>query len=290
MTTPWYMLALLSALCIAAMTVLNKKTLRREHTLEFCASRGLVKLIMGGVLIIILELSIKWLDLLIIYGVSVLATIGIRNLMKATKHMDVSITAPLSNLSPLLLLVIAYFVLGESPTLNQLAGILLIIAGAYVLQVDRVSHDLLEPLKHFAKNHYMHLLIGSMIVFSITATLDRWILSHKLDAITYMVWLWVLVGVNFIIIESHKHGFMEIIYDLRRDWKTLVPLGALTFLANFFYLNAAAVQNIAVVIGLKRSQSLFVTLTAGLFFRETHILSKSIASLIMIGGIFLMII
>jgi len=283
------MLALLSALCIAAMTILNKKTLRRQHPLEFCASRGAVKILIGVPIIIILGLKIGLVEGLIVYGVSLLATFGLINLMRATRHLDVSLTAPLSNLSPLLLLTIAYFVLGEVPSKFQLAGIFLIIVGAYVLQVDRVSHNILDPLRHFAKNHYMHLLIVAMIVFSITATFDRWLLSNRLDAITYMAWLWVFVSINHVLLESYKHGFMEIVHDLRRDWRTLVPLGALTFLANFFYLNAAAVQNIAVVIGLKRTHSLFVTMTAGLFFRETHILSKSVASLIMIGGIFLMI-
>jgi len=103
----WYYFALAAAVAIVIRDLAHKKALHYEHTLEMLVTRGLFLIPMLILLGFFIDISLPMGTLPIIYGVSILATAGILLRVKGLRHLDVGKAAPLQNLNPLFLLLVA---------------------------------------------------------------------------------------------------------------------------------------------------------------------------------------
>jgi uncharacterized membrane protein len=75
--------------------------------------------------------------------------------------------------------------------------------------------------------------------------------------------------------------------DLKKEWKFLLLVAILTSLHRWMQGEATALAAVGLVIAIKRSSALFTTVIGGELFKEKDLMRKSIACLIMIGGVFL---
>ncbi|MBC8495487.1 EamA family transporter [archaeon] len=286
MELDWYVYALLSAIFVGIVGIFNKKILNHEHALEFTASRGIFLGVFSLFLIPFVNFGISWKIYLLIYLISLIACVGLLFFMKSVRHGEVSVVAPLTNISPLFLVIIAFFVLNEIPTSKQYIGIFLLVVGAYSLEVGITNKGFIEPIKGFVKSKIVHHLLIALVIFSMTAVLDKMILDKYASIITYLFVFTIFKSINFIIIESYKHGFSEIKNDLKKDFKLLLPDSILLFFGHVFYLLAVAAPgaSISLVIPIKRMSTLFTTIFGGSLFHEKNLLIKVLACIIMIWG------
>ncbi len=283
----WYFFAFVSAILVSIVSILNKKILTHEHALEFSASRGILVFILSLFLIPFVNFNMPWNIYLFIYLVSLMVSAGMIFYFKGMRHGDLSEVAPLMNISPLFLLIIAFFVLGENPTSKQYFGVFLLILGAYSLEVGVANKGFLEPIRMFLKSKVIHNLLFAMIIFSIGATFDKLIITKHTDFLTYFFLFSVFKTFNFIFLETYNNGFSEIVKDLRKDFKILFIDAIVGFFAHLFYLIAVSMPTAAIslIIPIKRTSNLFTTILGGKLFHEQNLLVKILACIIMIWGV-----
>jgi uncharacterized membrane protein len=65
--------------------------------------------------------------------------------VKAIKLSPLSLTIPFLAVSPVFIILIAFILLGEFPDRSGLLGILLIVIGAYLLNIKTTKEDLSRP-------------------------------------------------------------------------------------------------------------------------------------------------
>ena len=67
--------------------------------------------------------------------------------MKAIKVSPLSLTLPFLSLTPVFLIGTSYIILGERPDRSGFIGIVLVVIGAYLLNVHTISKGFFEPFK-----------------------------------------------------------------------------------------------------------------------------------------------
>jgi transporter family protein len=282
----WFIYAFGSAIFIAIAHLLNKKVLKHEHALEFSASRGLLSLILALILIPFINFQIPIAAYFAVFFVAIMVGAGTIFFMKSIRHGDISNITPLTNISPLFLLIIAFFVLGEIPSKRQYIGVFLLLLGTYALEVGVNNKGFLEPIKIFFKSKVIHHMIFAMGIFSITATMDKLIVGSYVNQWTYLFLLMIFRSGFLIAVETYQNSFKEIIKDIKKDFKLLSINSTSLFIADILYLSAVAIPGamISLIIPIKRMSTLFTTMFGGRMFHENNLLVKVLACIIMIWG------
>ncbi|NTU69555.1 EamA family transporter [bacterium] len=287
----WYYLALISACFVALFEITEKKILVREHSFDFLATSSLFMAAMSLPMIFYLDVALPdTKTLLFIFIKSVFAVTSIIFAARSLRHMEVSEYSPLMNMSPIFLFFMSIFFLGETFTLFNVMGLLLIIFGAYIVEL---KGNLLSPLKKMYKDKYIHFLIFSFIFVSLSAIMDRFILLQDVSIEVMFFYNRIFCAVLlFGVVSSLYNGFRDITKVAKRSFVPVLVFSALYMAADYVYYMAVKdpEAKIALIIPMKRMSTLLVTVAGGEFFKEKAIFKKSVACLVMIAGVYFIII
>ena len=287
----WIILALFSAFLTAVVSIIDKKILLREHAMEFSAIFSLTNAILVLFFIPFVDFHIKLADLLFIYLVSWFGTLGFLFSIKAIRHMQLSSLLPFVNFSPVIAALLGVLFLNEVLNLKQWTGIILLLAGGYVLETRNVA-NYREFFRNIIRSKSLHYLFLALLFYSFTAIADRYIITNITDNNTYLFFVLIFIAFNFFLMSSLFYGGIK---DMKRGlvkhWKLFVFAGFLTFIYRVSYIYSLSLANdLASVLSLKRLSILFGVVLAGSFLHEKGLGKKIIATLIMLVGVALLII
>lgn len=222
--------------------------------------------------------------ILVLISSSILNAAGLVTTLKAVKYWDLSVVWPLSSLTIPLLVVTSFFIIWELPNIYWFLWISLIFLWTYFLQIAKSKWWILGPIKALFYDAWAKYMIITSILWSLTASLD------KLWVTQYWVFLWLLYTNIVMLILAlvyayffHRYSFREI-----SNFKNIKKISLVTGLAWWglvIQLFALKYTLAVYVIAIKRASWIFSVLLWALFFKEKNILSKLIASFIMIVGI-----
>src|SRR3989337_736921 len=143
----WVFYALITAFSIATADAISKKALVRSNEYVIAWVRqgySLPFLVVAFFFIDIPPLDKTfWLTLLIVIPLDVTAIILY---IKAISISPLSLTIPFIALSPVFVIITAFVILGELPDISGLIGLLLMVTGAYLLNVRATRHGVLGPI------------------------------------------------------------------------------------------------------------------------------------------------
>ncbi|MBR9692890.1 DMT family transporter [Candidatus Woesearchaeota archaeon] len=286
----WAWFALGAATAVVVRDLAHKKALNAEHALEMVVSRSFFLVPLLFILGFAIDTELPLGTLALVYLVSLIATAGILFRIKGLRHMDVGQAAPLQNINPLFLLLIAALLLGEVPTVFQLVGILLIVFGTYIIEGSDEYPGILGPLKHLKHDKFAWLIILSAFVLSISQTFDKWLISSGVDPFVYFFWIWLFINLNFMLIHFAKFKWHGLKRDVVRDWKWLgIAAGAL-FIQMLCYYKAISLGPVSLVMPINRLSALGLVIIGGKLLHEDGMGRRVLAvSLMVIGAILILI-
>ncbi|RJO60529.1 hypothetical protein C4544_04980 [candidate division WS5 bacterium] len=288
---PWYVIALGSALFVGLYEIAEKKALVKERSLTFLLVSSLVMLALSLPLIFFGHVTAvdprmtMYIFIKCVFAVSLFVLTG-----KAMKHMEISEFAPLMNLSPLILFIPSIFFLQEKLTLVNVFGVLLIVFGAYVVEL---KDGWRTPLKRMLKNKYIHLLFLAFIFNALSATMDKFILVKQINVDTFFLYNRFFIALLLLgayLIFKDKNDSMKVTFK-RSFWWILIA--AVLFMgADYVYFSAVAIPAaaIALIIPLKRTGTLVATVLGGEMMKEDNLVRKAVACVIMIAGVTLIVV
>ena len=287
----WIVLALFSAFLTAVVSIIDKKILLREHAMEFSAIFSLTNAILVLFFIPFVDFHIKLADLLFIYFISWFGTLGFLFSIKAIRHMQLSSLLPFVNFSPVIAAFLGVLFLNEVLNLKQWTGIILLLAGGYVLETRNVA-NYREFFRNIIRSKSLHYLFLALLFYSFTAIADRYIITKITDNNTYLFFVLIFIAFNFFLMSSLFYGGIK---DMKRGlvkhWKLFVFAGFLTFIYRVSYIYSLSLaDDLASVLSLKRLSVLFGVVLAGSFLHEKGLGKKIIATLIMLVGVALLVI
>lgn len=170
----WSVFAALTACFEACKDVASKQALRQLD--EYAVTGGMMACSVVVLLPVVLLQGVP--PLTSTFWVA-LGTGGLLNIwafslyVRAIKVADLSLTVPLVTLTPLFMLVTSPLIVGEYPTLADGLGVVLLIAGAYLLNLRERRYGYLEPLKTLWRNPGSRMMLGVAVLWSVTSNIDK---------------------------------------------------------------------------------------------------------------------
>ncbi len=216
-----------------------------------------------------------------------LATSGSLNILAislyahALKHSDLSVTLPMIAFSPLFLLVSGPIIVGEFPSAGGVVGVLLVVAGSYLLNIRERRQGYLAPYKALLRERGPQFMLGVALIWGVAATIDKvgvqnsspvfWIASSNTV---------VSLGLTPLLLRSGAN-----IRHLRVAWPYLLIIGFFAGLALMFQMMAIELTLVAYVISVKRLSIMLGVLSGFLLFREQNIRARLAGVSVMLLGV-----
>ena len=211
---------------------------------------------------------------LVIAGTSIL-------IAKAFKESEASIVTPIFAISPVLVLFTSFIILGETPSLKGLAGVIMIAFGAYTLKIEE-SHGLLEPLRKLFVERGVQLITVVVFIYSITANIDK-IGVNMSSPVMWPLTVYTLSSLFMLPLMMKKSPDWK--SKMKGDWKMLSLLGMLGGTSIIFQMAAFELTLVSYVVSIKRL-SIPVTVILGylLLNEKDGIKGRIAGSIIMAAG------
>jgi drug/metabolite transporter (DMT)-like permease len=295
---PWYGLAVVAAFFIGSSTILKKRVLFHEHALEFLTVFFLFSTL--SLLPFIEEVSFSHTSAMwfLVISKSIIMALGVLYVTKALRHLDISIVQPLFNINLILVLALAFFILGERITLMQSGGVLLVMIGAYLLGINHRTHHFLAPFKAFGNKHYKQIVVG-VIFLAVSVLMDRLILHPELfgirgvglDEITFLFFYKLVAAIFLILFLFAKYdGKATLKHALKNGWVFILLASLFDNAGQFFYFSSVSLASISVVLPIARLHTLYSAIVGGEMYHEKNLVIKSVATVVMIAGAWLIIV
>ena len=280
----WFIYAFVCAISLATADALSKKVLD-DNTDPYIIAWVRTGYATPFVAVIIPFIDIPELDsvFFVITFLSVqLDIIAVLLYIRAIKVSPLSLALPFLSLTPIFLIVTSYVILGEKPDKFGFIGIILVIIGAYLLNVHTISQGFLAPFKAIAKEKGSVLMIIVAFIFSIGACLGKIAVQHSSPEFFSVIYIFLLSLFLFIIISFKSKHFLS------KSISRPIPfifIGLLIAIMIITHLKAINLIEVSYMVSVKRLSILFGVLYGVMFFKETNIKEKFLGATVMVSGI-----
>ncbi|MGD2019948.1 MAG: DMT family transporter [Thiohalocapsa sp.] len=300
----WLLLALLSAAALASADAATKAWLR-DYT---AAEVSVVRFSVSGLLLAPLLIGMPapwslpapfwgWLAAMLPLEIAAMLLY-----MAAIRDHPLSLTLPYLAFTPVFVLGIAYWLLGEQVSVLGALGVLLVVAGAWLLNV---RHARLADVRSWAvplaaifwePGSRMMLLVA--LIYGFTATMGKAVLDY-LPASHFGPFYFLVLGLTMPLVWAlpmrigQKAGAASPSLRLAlfgpggllRRPRAVLAVAALHGLMAYTHFLAIARVEVAYMLAVKRTSLLFGILYGALVFGETGLRSHLAAGALMVAGV-----
>ncbi|MDR4503606.1 MAG: DMT family transporter [Candidatus Scalindua sp.] len=281
----WFAYAFICALSIGTADALTKKALKNNDTYFMAWVRFGFAAPFTIVLIPFVE--IPELDLLFYLTTFLLLPLDIIALLlylKAIRISPLSLTLPFLSLTPVFLIGTSYSILGELPDKTGVVGIILVAAGAYLLNIHAVHQGILGPIRAIGRERGSLLMIIVAFLFSITSNLGKVAVQHSNPAFFTVFYSFLLSISLFLVIQFKTE---RIVSRVASQPLLFLCIGICMAIMMMTHLKAISLVEVSYMISVKRLSLLFGVMYGALFFKERNIRERFLGSVTMILGIIL---
>jgi len=278
-----WLFSLISAFCLATADALTKKYFSHLSSYEM----GLIRLLAVVPWILATLFFIPWVKPDTVFFVSLafglpLEVLAFLSYMRAIKASPLSLSLPFLAFTPIFIILTGWLILGETISWPGLAGIALIVSGAYCLNFSRISRGLLAPFKSILTEPGSRLMLLVAALYSITATLGKLAIKHSNPytfGVTYQLAFTLLIALALPFMPKAS------LRGLRTRPLMAMAIGAVWCVSQFSHWIAISQTQAAYMIALKRTSILFAVLYGAWLFKEEHIRERLLGALIMLSGV-----
>lgn len=207
---------------------------------------------------------------------------------EAFKREEASLISPLRLITPPLVILTGFLVLGEVPSIAGALGILLTVVGLWFL-FDAEARFQNIRLRDLVRRRGVLLGFYGAISFAFSLPFDKKTVTTSSALFAIIVSFTSIAIINFLIafLRRRRNPLTLVKPENRKALFMLPFVHAVASILSYSALNYALV---AYVGSVKRLWSLWAVLFAGAFLKEGNILKKIIATLIMLAGIALTVV
>ncbi len=280
----WFVYAFVCAISLATADALSKKAL--DDNID----PSIVAWVRVGYTVPFMVLIIPFIEKPELDGIFYVAVflaipldiIALLLYMKAIKISPLSLTLPFLSLTPVFLIGTSYIILGERPDNSGFIGIVLVVIGAYLLNVHTISQGLFKPFKAIAKEQGSVLMIVVAFTFSVAACIGKIAVQHS-DPIFFSVIYSFLLSLFLFLVVSFR---AKRLYSKVISRPVLFLLiGLLITIMMITHVKAINLVEVAYMISVKRLSILFGVIYGVTFFKETNIKERLLGATVMVSGI-----
>lgn len=280
----WLIFALLNPISEAIRSVIAKKLTRNIDSIYISLANNVLPLIFFFPALFFIELKFNLNFFIGLFGSGLINIATAILYMKAIEKSDISKVMPMLSFTPLFLLVTSPVILGETIHLLGILGIIFVVIGSYLLNLDLSKNSVFEPFKGLLREKGTRYMLIVSFLWSFSANFDK--LSIQNSSI-----LQHIIFVNIIIVL----GVWLIIYfwkgidfgEIKREIKGLSLISFFTTLAFIFHMTALSLTYVAYVVSFKRMSGLIAVFLGYFLLGEGKIKERFLGSFVMFIGVLL---
>lgn len=287
----WLGLTLLSAFCLATADTLTKRQLSHLRAGELV----LVRFGVTGVLLLPLLWLQPWPALPLPFWGWVASLLPLEILamwlyMTAIRECPLSLTLPYLAFTPVFNIVTGYALLGETISWAGFAGIMLVVCGAWLLNLEAAGNgqglDVLAPFRAIVRERGSRLMLATAALYSLTSVLGKGALQYVSPGFFGPFYFLLLGTVASLLFASRDVRSWRALGH--HPWAYLLVglfMGAMV-LTHFYAIEHVEV---AYMIAVKRTSLLFGMVYGAWLFGETGLSRNLAAGMMMVAGVFLIV-
>lgn len=287
----WITLALLSAFFLASADAVTKRYLSASRASEIV----LVRFGVSGVILLPVLLAQPWPQLgFSFWGWIVLLIpleIGAMLLyIRAITASPLALTLPYLAFTPAFNTVTGYLILGETVSLAGFSGIMLIVCGAWLLNIEAGNTssrlNVLAPFRAIFRQKGSRIMLIVAAIYSVTSVMGKAAMQATTPAFFGPFYFVTLGAATTVLFLLRDRSSFKITWQY--PWVSLL-LGFLMagmVVTHFYALDKVEV---AYMIAVKRTSLLFGILYGAWLFRETGAIKNLFAGMLMVVGVYLIV-
>ena len=202
--------------------------------------------------------------------------------IQALKSSDLSLTVPVVTLTPLFMLLTSPLMVQESPTSSDAVGVLLIVAGAYVLNLSASRQGFWAPFRAILSQPGPRLMLIVALIWSFTSNFD------KIGVVNSTPGFWVVSLFSFVAIALIPVILLKSkrpLSQIRAGYPLLLLVGGFSALTIVFQMQAVRLTQVTQVIAVKRMSALFGVVWGHLLFKEKGLRERALGTVLMMIGV-----
>lgn len=203
--------------------------------------------------------------------------------MRSLHASDMSLAIPFISFTPLFLLITSPLLVGDVPTLQDVAGIFCIVAGAYVLHLQSVHRGLLAPWLAIFRDPGPRRMLSVAFIYSLTSNFDK-IGVQNSSPLFWSLSISSVMALGFVLLLRLLPQEPMAVPDTR-TLGILLLIGLFQSLGLLIHNTALDLGPVPSVIAVKRSSILFAVLWGLIFLRERQVGERLGGALLMVMGI-----
>ena len=200
----------------------------------------------------------------------------------AYDRSDVSVVAPLLALTPAVVAVPSFVLLGEVPSPVAGSGLLLISVGAYVLNLSSLSEGVFRPVVALATDRGAQYVAGALVAFAALPSLTkvglRSVAPPTWVFLTHLLVAAMLGGVASLWGAGRESG-------VTKAWGVLALFGGLNVGAWIAQTYAYTHTQVAYVQAIKRVSIVLVVVGGRVVFDEDRTAERLVGSACIVAGV-----
>ena len=287
----WTSLTLLSAFFLATADTLSKRYLSHYRPGELV----LVRFGVSGALLLPLLLWQPWPQLSPAFWGWVAVSLPLELLamwlyMQAIRESPLSLTLPYLAFTPAFNMLTGYLLLDETVSWTGFSGILLIVLGAWLLNLKTTQNgtglNLLAPFRAITRERGSRLMLMVAAIYSLTSVTSKGALLHANPGFFGPFYFVVLGTASVLVFASRDVSSWRAMG--KHPW---VHLGVGAFMAGMVITHFYAIAHIEVayMLAVKRTSLLFGILYGAWLFGESGLKKNLAAGILMVLGVFLIV-
>lgn len=282
----WLLLSLVCAFSLATADAFTKRYLAGYRPLEAVMVR------FGFTGIIMLPVAVAnplppvtaefWLWLALLVPLELLA---MWLYVKAIQASPLALTVPYLAFTPVLVSVTGFVVLGETVSAAGLAGIVLVVAGAWLLNVERLHEGWLAPFRAIGSEPGARIMLATAAIYSVTAVVGKRAMGHATPE-SFGPFYFTVIGFATLLLFGVL-GRVPLAALWRRPAASAAVGLAMGVMAVTHFMAISLVEA-AYMIAVKRTSLLFGILYGALWLREERVGQHLTAGAVMLAGVVLL--
>lgn len=210
--------------------------------------------------------------------------------MRAIRDHPLSLTLPYLAFTPVLVIAVAWVLLGERVSPQGAAGIGLVVAGAWLLNGAQVRarswRSWVDPFRAPFREPGSRMMIGVAAIYAVTATLGKGAMAH-LAPQHFGAFYYAVLGLAVLVLFALPRP--RVLLKLAGRPLPVLAVGALMGLMAYTHFLALQQVEVAYMIAVKRTSLLFGILYGALLFREPDLARRLPAGVLMVAGVALIL-
>ena len=282
----WVLYALAAALLTSFLPIINKRILTAADVAVVAWVPNVLSL---PILLVVTLALIGWPSVDGLFLLAVLAS-GILNLVatlastRALQLADASLATPFLSFNPAFTLLLSVFTLREVPSVQGLAGVLLIVLGAYLFQVNEVGKGMFAPLSALARQPGILLAIGASFVWGLTPIFEKVAIQHTTPENPLLVAFVTTLLTVVLLTPALWRSANDPLEQVRRHRPLFGAAGLISGVAPLFGFSAIALGYVGYVTALFKLGAILTVVWGALLLKEHGLRERLPATAVMVIG------